>query len=228
MLTHRRLSEQWSCVVLASWVACGVAYGAELGGSGRMPHHIVTAPTDETLGEPKEPGEPKTRELRAAPGIVVILADGTRLEGTPMHIQVSENLELPAQASITAHAADGRMWSATFGLSLSQVRRASVSLQRRPLAEGIGMVGLDDARGGLEDFDAGTLTFMLGNNHVATGRATTTPPGGSAAFSGRYVLTCWVHPQTLGQPMNGEGDGEVRYEDVDFTSPFCKQFSELR
>ena len=168
------------------------------------------------------------REFFGAPGFIVRMTDGTRLEGTPMHIQVSESLEVPAQASITAHAADGRTWSAIFGLSLSQVRGGRVSLQRRPLAEGIGMVGLGDPRGHLEDFDDGTLTFSLDSDRIATGRTTTTPSSGSATFSGRYILNCWVYPQTLGQPMNGEGDGEVRIEDADFTSPFCKQFIDLR
>jgi hypothetical protein len=191
--------------VLLAGAACAIA----LGGCAQAPvaDHDATRP--------------------AAAPFVVTLADGTRFEGTPLHIVLAEDAEVPAQASITAYAADGRAWSAMFGLSLAQVRRASVSLQQRPLAEGVGMVGLISGDR-LQDFGGGTLVFALGASHVAEGQVTTDPASGSATFRGTYVVTCWVHPRTLQKVVDGDGDGEVRIEDVRFASPFCRPFADLR
>ena len=161
-------------------------------------------------------------------GIVVTAIDGTRFEGAPMQIHVSEGAKVAAQGTITAQAPSGRTWSATFGLAAQALKRGSVSLQRRPLAEGSGMVALSDQTNDVQDFDSGTLTFVLGSGHTVEGKTTTIPESGTSSFRGRYVVGCWVYPQTLGQTTNGYGTGESRIQDVEFASPFCKQFADLR
>jgi hypothetical protein len=145
-----------------------------------------------------------------------------------MRLDVSEGAQVPVRATLTARAQDGRTWSAIFGLALADVARGTISLQRRPMAAGIGMVGVDDGRDDPQDFGAGTLTFALGADHTVQGRAVTSPADGSATFSGRYVLGCWVYPQTMGQSTNGYGDGEVRVADSDLASPFCRSLAALR
>src|SRR4051794_24023124 len=82
---------------------------------------------------------PREKDFGSA-GIVVTTSDGTQFTGAPMTIEVAEGALLPAQAAIAAYAADGRTWSAVFGLSLAQLSGTSVALARRPLAAGSGMV----------------------------------------------------------------------------------------
>ncbi|WP_438022567.1 hypothetical protein [Sorangium sp. So ce233] len=51
----------------------------------------------------------------------------------------------------------------------------------------------------------------------------------SAEFEGRYTLSCWVRPESLGQQGNGEGDDVVvQIEDVELAPPFCRQMAHLR
>jgi hypothetical protein len=164
----------------------------------------------------------------APPALLVTTADGTRFEGPPMRLDVSEGAEVPVRATLIAHAPDGRSWSATFGLPLSDLTRGAVSLERRPPAPGIGMVGVDDGRDDPQDFAAGRLTFALGGGHTVQGQTSTRPANGSATFSGQYVLGCWVRPPTIGQAVSGEGDGEVRVADAELTTPFCRALASLR
>ena len=226
MLTRTRSSRAKGALWFAAtlWVACHVALSG-CARSAKMPDTAGIEPEGMVAQvSPRAPGP----RMPDRPGIVVTALDGTRFEGTPMQIHVSEGARIAVQGFITAHARDGRTWSATFGLAAPEIRRGAVSLQRQPLAEGLGMVGLNDAADDLRDFDSGTLIFVLGGGHTVEGRTTTGPESGSATFSGRYVLGCWVYPQTLDQAVNGDGDGESRVQDVDFASPFCKPFADLR
>ena len=226
MLTRIRSSRAKGALWFAPalWAACHVALSGCVGGP-KMPDKAGIE--IEGIGVQVSPRAPEPK-MPDRPGIVVTTLDGTRFEGTPMQIHVSEGARVAVQGFITAHASDGRTWSATFGLAAPEIRRGAVSLQRRPLAEGIGMVALNDAADDLRDFGSGTLTFVLGDGHTVEGRTTTSSESGSARFSGMYLLGCWVYPQTLGQAVNGYGDGESRVQDVDFASPFCKQFADLR
>lgn len=224
MLTCTRSSVKGALWFGASlWVACHVALSG-CARSAKMPDTAGIEPEAMIARVSPAPGP----RMPDRPGIVVTALDGTRFEGTPMQIHVSEGARIAAQGFITAHAMGGRTWSATFALAAPGIRRGAVSLQRRPPAEGVGMIALNDAVDDLRDFDSGTLTFVLGSGHTVEGRATTSSDSGSATFSGVYVLGCWVYPQTLGQGVNGYGDGEVRVQDVDFASLFCRQFVDLR
>ncbi|WP_437597985.1 hypothetical protein [Sorangium sp. So ce590] len=79
----------------------------------------------------------------------------------------------------------------------------------------------------LQIADASSVSFSLGSARTVSGTVRT--PDGTAEFSGKYVLMCWVPPNSLGKAENGTGSGGVeRLQDGDFESPFCKQVAHLR
>jgi hypothetical protein len=161
------------------------------------------------------------------PDLRVTVRDGSLFEGGPMDIRLLESGEPTAQASISAQADDGRMWSATIGLSLEQVSGATVELRIEPLSEGMGTVTLQEA-GERRYSESGTLSFSLESGRIVRGVADISPRDASSEFEGRYSLSCWVHPESLGQPRNGEGVGVEQIQDVEFASPFCSPMAHLR
>ncbi|WP_437985407.1 hypothetical protein [Sorangium sp. So ce117] len=168
------------------------------------------------VGEP-----PYVPELR------VTVRDGSLFEGGPMDIRLFESGEPTAQASISAQADDGRVWSATIGLSLEQVSGATVELRIEPLSEGMGTVALQEAEERRYS-ESGTLSFSLESGRIVRGVADISPQDASSEFEGRYNLSCWVHPESLGRPRNGEGVGVEQIQDGEFASPFCSPMAHLR
>ncbi|WP_437993078.1 hypothetical protein [Sorangium sp. So ce145] len=173
---------------------------------------------------PDPVGEPPYEEPT---DLRVTMRDGSLFEGGPMRLELFENGGPTALASIGARAADGREWSATFGLSLEQVSGATVELRIEPLSEGMGTVTLQEA-GERRYSESGTLSFSLESNRTVSGIANISPQDASAEFEGQYTLMCWVRPESLGQPRNGEGVGVEQIQDVEFASSFCSPMAHLR
>ncbi|WP_437645661.1 hypothetical protein [Sorangium sp. So ce362] len=157
----------------------------------------------------------------------VTTRDGSLFEGGPMDIRLMENGGPTAQALISARADDGRVWSAVMGLSLDQVFGATVELRHEPLSEGAGTVSFGEAEAP-QHVESGTLSFSLESGRTVRGVADISPQDASAEFEGRYNLSCWVRPESLGQPRNGEGVGVEQIQDAEFASPFCSPMAHLR
>jgi len=158
-------------------------------------------------------------------------ADGTRYEGEPLIIQVVESADPPVQASLAATAANGATWTALFGLSIEMLasRSMTIEVQRRPLRVGAGVVthGSGDHPTPVRE---GTIRLQLGTGQSVSGSATADEQKASATFVGRYGLSCWVRPETLGLRPNGSGPSGVveRVEDESFQSEFCRRVAHLR
>lgn len=143
-------------------------------------------------------------------------ADGTVYEGS-MEIQLIEGHPL-VLGGISAGSADGKAWAANFALnSIDNIHGDTISLQRKPLEPGVGMVSLEDAAG-LQDVDSGELRFTIESGQV-TGSAQSQPAIVDATFTGHATVSCWAYSATR--------PGE-RIQDPDFTSDFCKAYAGLR
>lgn len=63
------------------------------------------------------------------------------------------------------------------------------------------------------------------------GEVTDTVPATLAAiFDGKFFVSCWAYPESLGQPANGYGVGVSggQIADPEFSSAFCQPFAELK
>jgi hypothetical protein len=163
------------------------------------------------------------------PGIVVTTNDGTRYEGPGLQLQMVEGQLI--SAGIGASTPDGTTWTASFYLEPEHVGGSTVELARKPPTPGIGYVAIreaDEYRTLLAESVHGQLTFQLHQGGTVDGEASTEPSEASATFTGKYGLSCWVLPETIGQEQNGSGDGLSYVEDVAMASEFCQQFQQFR
>jgi len=204
-----------TALTILATLAIALGLGPALGWSQRQP-------TQRSL--PQEPGP-----AADTAGLILTGTDGLRYEGPPAFIQVAESADPPVQASLTAAAANGATWTATFGLSIETLSmgEATIEVARRPLHAGGGVVtqGPSDRR---VTAQRGRIQLQIGPDRVFNGRADVDAAG--LTFTGRYVLSCWVRPETLGLRPNGTGPvGSVeRVEDATFQSDFCKRLLKKR
>ena len=163
---------------------------------------------------------------------VTVTSDrGGRYEGNVAAIDVREVGTPAVEISLWAEGPGGA-WSAGFGLSAEALLSGAgtVRLGLFPLGPSVGNLAVgpsDDP----EPVESGTLSFTLrAETRGIEGRATTSPGEGSASFEGGYVLRCWVRPESLGLPANGEVEPGmvILVPDERGASEFCRRFAELR
>jgi hypothetical protein len=163
---------------------------------------------------------------------VTVTSDrGVRYEGNVAAIDVREVGTPAVEVSLWAEGPGGA-WSAGFGLSAEALLSGAgtVRLGLLPLGPSVGNLAV----GPSDDpvlVESGSLSFTLtAATRGIEGRATTSPGDGSASFQGGYVLRCWVRPESLGLPANGEVEpGMVLLvPDERGASEFCRHFAELR
>jgi hypothetical protein len=133
-------------------------------------------------------------------------------------------------AAVAAYAPGGVSWTANFYLEPEDAAGSTIELARMPPTPGVGYVAIreaDDNATLLAESVGGQLTFQLHEGGVVEGEASTQPSDASATLTGKYSLSCWVLPQTLGQEQDGSGNGAAYVQDAAMTSKFCKRFKEL-
>lgn len=176
-------------------------------------------------GQHREADESGSGVTEAA--VIVTTNDGTRYEGPGLQLDVREGQMV--SAAIGAYGPGGTTWAANFYLDPEDTAGSTVQLARMPPTPGIGYVAIREADATvLAESMGGQLTFQLHQGGAVDGEVLTEPSDASATFTGKYSLSCWVLPETIGQEQNGSGDGVAYVQDVAMTSEFCMPFQGLR
>jgi hypothetical protein len=178
----------------------------------------------------REPRGSSTRVVSTST-FVASREDGERFVGSPAQVLVLQGGAPEVQLSAVADSAGGATWSALVGASVDDLVAGEVNarLAQAPLAVRVGTVGLADGSP-LVGASSGTFEASVDGGGQITGVARTDAAASTATFSGRFVLSCWVYPEELGQAVSGRSDGTVtvRVEDVGLQSTFCQRVAHLR